>query len=297
MPNKSDTSGKTSKIQERRIDRQIAKMQDRMRPPPDDIPVPEPWVCDHCGNKRQPIWIWQEQRYAAPYAGDCEVCQARKDGEMLEDLQRQAAAEKYGLLEGVRAHMRLDTYKPDPAYPSQATALRSMQELVVEWLNGNWSAGRLLVGQDVGTGKTHLAIGAAYDGLQFARRRSLQTDDLLAIYTVPALIDRIKSTYNKDATESQDSIMELLKRPMILVLDDLGVEAVKSEDWYQGLWFPVFDDRWSKEKATIITSNITSAEAMLNLVGRRVMSRMVAMTGPAVVVRGKDYRQRKHKKG
>ena len=41
---------------------------------------------------------------------------------------------------------------------------------------------------------------------------------------IPMLMERIKATYNKNAAETTDELVQLLSNIDLLVLDDIGVE-------------------------------------------------------------------------
>ena len=41
---------------------------------------------------------------------------------------------------------------------------------------------------------------------------------------IPMLMERIKATYNRNATETTDELVQLLSSIDLLVLDDVGVE-------------------------------------------------------------------------
>ena len=161
---------------------------------PDVETRPEPWVCEACGHTRQPNWLRQDGCWNL-YEGACEVCQARRDGAWLLTQQREQTMRNYGMLDGIRKEMRLDTYRPDPDHPSQAEALRRARQVVETWRAGDWTRGMLIMSEDVGIGKTHLAVGAAYEGLQFCEPSEVG-GTLFAMVTVSELLKQIRSSYD-----------------------------------------------------------------------------------------------------
>jgi len=83
------------------------------------------------------------------------------------------------------------------------------------------SPGLLLTGT-VGAGKTHLAIAAM--------RELIVTKGIEARFvTVPQLLDRLRSSYDESAAESQRTILRPIFEADLVVIDELG--AVRSSDW------------------------------------------------------------------
>jgi DNA replication protein DnaC len=199
---------------------------------------------------------------------------------------RAATLRRYRLDAGRYAGMTLDGYRPDPAYPSQAAARESVRRLVHAWASGDWSAGILLSSPDVGIGKTHLAIAAAREGVMLYRPRI--GERLLAVWDMPSFVDAIRHTYRDDrAPDPAASAQE----PVILVLDDLGVEhvTVQGQTWYREQMFKLFDARWLACRATIVTTNL-DYRALQAWLGDPVYSRLTALTGLPVQMRGRDHR-------
>jgi len=197
-----------------------------------------------------------------------------------------ATLHRYGLDAGRYAHMMLDSYRPDPGYPSQAEAKAAVESMVTTWASGDWSAGILLASPDVGIGKTHLAIAAAREGVMLYRPGI--GEQILAVWDMPSFIDAVRHTYDDGGTAG---LMTSVQQPVILVLDDIGTEHVsrESQSWYQGLMFQIVNARWLARQATIVTTNL-DADDVWAWVGPRVFSRLIELTGAPVVMQGVDYR-------
>lgn len=98
-------------------------------------------------------------------------------------------------------------------------------------------------------GKSHLS---------FSITRSLMARGYSAVFiSVPKLLTKIKSTYNRDSSVKEEDILNHLKEVDLLVIDDLGAEksATNSDkSWSDSLLWQIIDDRQGKH--TIYTSNL-----------------------------------------
>jgi DNA replication protein DnaC len=199
---------------------------------------------------------------------------------------RAATLHRYKLDAGRYARMTLDSYRPDVSYPSQAAARDAVEVMVATWASGDWSAGVLLSSPDVGIGKTHLAIAAAREGVM--RYHPKIGEQILAVWDMPSFVDAVRHTYDDGGTAD---LIASVQKPVILVLDDIGIEHVSKESrtWYQGLMFQIVNARWLARRATIVTTNL-DADDLWAWVGPRVFSRLIELTGAPVLMQGEDYR-------
>jgi DNA replication protein DnaC len=108
--------------------------------------------------------------------------------------------------------------------------------------------------------------------------------------SVPKLLSKIRSTYNKRSEYSEDDLLKWLERVECLVLDDVGAEQRKTSDdgesWAVSKLFEIIDSRAGKH--TIYTTNLSSGE-LRRSVGPRNFSRMMQDT---IILKldGEDYR-------
>ena len=250
---------------------------------PDEADKPEPWVCKKCGKVREAranVWTgtW------TVYDGPCEACEAQEFREESLRQARKNVLRKYGLVGGKYEGMSFATYRPDPKYPSQQMAMDAAMKVVEEWKAGNWSRGIILASEDVGIGKTHLAISMAREGVQFYSGG----DRILAVWGVPTLLKRIRDSYDNGGPAE---LMRSVTNSGIVVLDDLGREHYATESWYKDLMYEIFNERWLSSRATIITTNKGGAELVKRL-GTATFSRLKAVGGKAIQFSGEDYRSR-----
>ena len=100
------------------------------------------------------------------------------------------------------------------------------------------------------------------------------------------LMERIKATYNRNATETTDELVQLLSSIDLLVLDDVGVE--NTEHTLNKL-FSIVDNRVGKNN--IFTTNFSDKELNQNMNWQRINSRM-KQNARTVRVLGDDFRGR-----
>lgn len=124
-----------------------------------------------------------------------------------------------------------------------------------------------------GAGKSHLSMAMLHAVNDFSEpyRKCL-------FVSVDELMRRIKDSFNnKNAKYTEQSLVELLTKADLLVLDDLGAEtgAIGSEkgatDFTTRTLYAVMNGRMNK--STIITTNLSSTE-LKRMYDRKLLSRM-----------------------
>jgi DNA replication protein DnaC len=133
-----------------------------------------------------------------------------------------------------------------------------------------------------GTGKTHLATAIA---------RTLKKQGYLVGHmTKGMLLSKIKATYQKGSSTTEESILNDLKKIELLILDDLGSEARNRDefDWSKNKLFEIVNLRIGKP--TIYTTNF-SEQHLPTAIGERVFSRLYNNTKFITLVTD-DYRKK-----
>ncbi len=132
----------------------------------------------------------------------------------------------------------------------------------------NRSAGNLLIyGNITGTGKTE---SAAWLMRRIKRVSPLKTTRFVE---VSSLVIAMRGTYSNDSKETAETIALQYSRCDYLFLDDLGSEAMSS-DVYQ-LIFAIMNQRWSEQRPTIITSNLSPVQ-IIERYKDKISSRILA---------------------
>lgn len=132
-----------------------------------------------------------------------------------------------------------------------------------------------------GTGKTHLSTAIA---------RTLKEQGFhVGFLTTGMLLTKIKSTYNKGSSQTEEDIFKDLRKFELLVLDDLGSESKSKDefDWSKNKLFEIVNLRIGKP--TIYTSNFNEKHLPI-AVGERVFSRLYNNTRFIELVTD-DYRK------
>jgi DNA replication protein DnaC len=133
---------------------------------------------------------------------------------------------------------------------------------------------------DTGTGKTSLAMLVSKEIL----RRGRTT----AIYSLPKLLARIRSTYDAGPeAESFTDFFESLCEVDMLHLEDLGTE--KRTEWVLEQLYALINERYERRKSIMVTTNFDQSELEEQL-GDRILSRLVEICGDPLPLYGTDHR-------
>lgn len=150
-----------------------------------------------------------------------------------------------------------------------------------------------------GVGKTHLVCALANrlvetapavelsktTGFEIAQRCPVRFE------TEGRLLARIRATYNNKSGSSEEDIYRELMMRQLLILDDVGKVQPKDYSFLQGVYFRVIDDRYTKNKAMILTTNL-SLERLEEHIGGACADRLREMCGKAGFIgfTGSSYR-------
>lgn len=159
-------------------------------------------------------------------------------------------------------------------------------------------AGLALVGQ-VGTGKTHLAVGVlaevadqwlkrypqqvSYEG----ERATVRPGLVLRFAVVPSLLDELRA--GMAYGDRPDPLLELRSADLV-VLDDLGRERMT--DFAAERLYVLVNDRYNARLPTIVTSNSTPAQ--LAEQGYDAVLSRLAEDGRVIHIQATDYRRETH---
>jgi DNA replication protein DnaC len=131
---------------------------------------------------------------------------------------------------------------------------------------------------DVGTGKTTLAM--------IVSKAALDAGHTVAIYSLPRLLNLIR-----DAIDSEGGMVGFLDRLAavdLLHIDDLGAE--NTTDWVLEQLYSIINTRYEDELAMIVTTN-KNYDELIEQLGERTISRLVAICGDYLPLYGADDRR------
>lgn len=138
-----------------------------------------------------------------------------------------------------------------------------------------------------GTGKTFLASIIAQE--------FLSAGYTVLFEKVPDISAKIRGAYTRG--ENEEQILKALKRVDLLILDDIGAE--KATMFLGSILCNVIDNRYDREKMTIITSNLSledlrkqldNATDGISFNGSRIVDRLRSMCKP-ILFKGSSRRQ------
>lgn len=137
-----------------------------------------------------------------------------------------------------------------------------------------------------GSGKTHLAAA-------IANYRASQGYPAMFV-VVPDLLDHLRSTFNPNSNVSYDRRFEEVRNAPLLVLDDLGTQAMTP--WVREKLYQLFNQRYNAGLPTVITTADAEKELDPRLYARMLDRRLCTVkkiTAPAF--RGGRARPRKNR--
>jgi len=175
-------------------------------------------------------------------------------------------------------------------------AFVSMRRLAHGWHPG--APGLTLASPNVGAGKTLLAIAAAV--YVASAKLNAKNGPARACYVkAPGLLELYRRSYgatwaNNPGVMSTEQVRQtFMVRPDVLVLDDLGAEAIKTDErgeWARERFFELLDYRLEHRLMTIVTTNL-SAAALPARYGAPTVSRLLGRSPLVEIVGSPDYRQ------
>ena len=198
-------------------------------------------------------------------------------GKEAEQQRKQKYLNRIFNQSNVNASLRdatVNSYQPQNEYQIQAknTAIEYVKTFSLD------KPKSLILQGSYGTGKSHIAYAIA---------KAIKNEGYsVAFMHIPMLMERIKATYNRNATETTDELVQLLSSIDLLVLDDVGVE--NTEHTLNKL-FSIVDNRVGKNN--IFTTNFSDKELNQNMNWQRINSRM-KQNARTVRVLGDDFRER-----
>jgi len=151
------------------------------------------------------------------------------------------------------------------------------------WAFAQEPKGWLVLMGTYGCGKTHLAAA-------IANYRASQGFPVMFV-VVPDMLDHLRATFNPNSMVSYDRRFEEIRTAQLLVLDDLGTQAMKP--WVREKLYQLFNHRYNARLPTVITTADSLDEIDPRLRARMGDRRLVvgvSITAPSF--KGKPARRR-----
>ena len=195
-------------------------------------------------------------------------------------------------------HCELASYTTDfpAAHRSLAFAHIAASKFAQEY-DPRDGTGLLIIGQ-IGTGKTHLAVGIV--------KELINKGIPCLFYDYRELLKEIQNSYNATVQTTELDVLRPVFETDVLVLDELG--AVKPTEWVWDTVSLILNTRYNNNRTTIITTNFedqaaagasgslsparaaTRAETLGDRIGERMRSRLHEMCR-VIKMEGEDFRQ------
>lgn len=177
---------------------------------------------------------------------------------------------------------KVSNYKPKHETQEQA------RKLAIEYVNKFNKENSLVLSGRPGVGKSHLA----YAITKALRQREFKT---LFIKSTE-LLDLFKSTFNEGSQLTEERIFKLIESVDLLVIDDLGREYVKPneyghESWASDMLFKVYDSRLNKAVITTTNYVVDELERKYGNNGEPIISR-VLQGAKSLRIHGEDNRRK-----
>ncbi|TYQ19893.1 UNVERIFIED_ORG: DNA replication protein DnaC [Zoogloea ramigera] len=175
---------------------------------------------------------------------------------------------------------RLGTY--EPTCDEAEKALRMVTRYADNFAAVRKAGACLILCGDVGTGKTHLAVGVAHVVLEQGGQ---------AVFTsVMRAVRSVKETYAKGNSKTEAQAIADLVEPDLLILDEVGVQH--GSDTEKLVLFEIINGRYEAGRPTIVISNL-AIKLLEEYLGARAFDRLREGGGQLVVCDWESYRSRR----
>ncbi|MEE6030459.1 ATP-binding protein [Avibacterium paragallinarum] len=160
-------------------------------------------------------------------------------------------------------------------------AKRFCEAYAAKWIDRKSVGGGLILCGKPGTGKNHLASAIAHHIIE-------QHQDEVLITTALRIIRKVKSTWDKNTSLTEDEVMNIYTDKDLLIIDEVGVQFGSESE--KIILFEIINERYEQMKPTILISNLSEDE-LSRYVGERIIDRMREGKGAVINFDWESYRQ------
>lgn len=242
------------------------------------FPSDQEHKCKYCGRivPKLELDFWGVKKVVQPVC-ECESRAFDEEMKRFTEHERRREIERRFSISNVGKRFEESTFENFIQRPGSETAYKQAKKYALGF--EEYESLSLLIWGTYGNGKSRLAAAVA---------TALKDKGKTVVFqSVPELLERIRQTFNKNNTETEQQIMNALLQCDLLILDDIGAEKVT--DWVSDVLFRIIDGRYRKNLPVLYTSNLKPAELEEKL-GRRIYDRILETTIP-VQNKATSYRE------
>lgn len=162
--------------------------------------------------------------------------------------------------------------------PEKQNALVKCKSLCHSIINEDSAPNLIMVG-GVGTGKTHLANSMVIE--------LTDNNKVCARVNMIDMIRRLKSTWSKEAEESEDEVIRLFVDADLLIIDEVGIQF--NSDTEKMFIFEIINGRYDECAPTVIISNL-GVDGVKEVIGERCIDRLREDGGKVVAFDWSSHR-------
>lgn len=157
----------------------------------------------------------------------------------------------------------LDSYVAE--HSGQVKALDFARDYAQDFARVRKSGRSAIFMGNVGTGKTHLAVGI---GLQVMQEHQAS----VLFVSVGRMVRMVKDTWARNSGVSESDVVAQMVFPDLLIVDEVGVQ--QGTEFERNVLFDVFNERYEQRKPSLLLTNCSLDDLSSKYLGERVVDRL-----------------------